>query len=362
MALVSLKKLLTGAAIVTGGGYGGALIYGSRDEEGRATLGELLPGYTKTYDSLQRLRVFFNFARTKFQSVVSTNDSSRVTQSRRGLHEPREPALTRAEGLAAAATDDRLFEQRVEENYQRKFEKEVETLKLRQSAIFEHELQMAVEQEHSRNLLKIAALNSRADSLDSRINHIYERFLSSERASKAWLDFECALALFSSSKLSNSLTDAVKRTLELVQISNPCIELCGIYHSVLKSAQSSSSEELSVDYFTREYDSLLPWAESYAYLNQEVSLISFLIASLGFSSILSRRPAEKYTRAVLYQARASLQRGDLRQALNYVNQLAGWPRVLLKDWIKNCRHYLEIQQGLGVIKFHMLATRLCSQN
>lgn len=362
MALVALKKLLTGAAILTGGGYGGALIYGSRDEEGRAALAELLPGYAMTYESLQRLFVLSELARSKFQSVIGRKDSSEMARTRMRPHEPRELAVTPPEGLAVAATDDKLFEQKLEETYRRKFEKELETFKLKQSAIFEHELHAAIEQEHNRSLEKIAVLNSRADSLESRIGHIHERFLNAERASTAWLDFDCTLALFSASRFSRSFTDAVKRTLELIQTSNPCKELWGVYHSVLKSAQSSSSEELSVDYLTREYDSLLPWAESYAQLDQEFSLIAFLLVSMGFSSALSRRSTEESTRDVLYQARASLHRGDLKQALNHVNQLAGWPRVLLKDWINDCRHFLEIQQGLGVVRSYMLATRLCSQN
>lgn len=363
MALVALKKVLTGAAILTGGGYGGALLYGSRDEEGRTVLGEVLPGYARSYEGLQRLLEISNLVRAKLRGIASGNRPTKAAHPLMEFREPEPLVLAKPKGSAMATSDDILSEQRIEEAYRRKFERELEIFKLKQSAMFEQELHAAIEQEHHKASEKIAELTTRAESLDSRIDRLQERLLGAERAYATWLDLECALALMSSSRFVASPAETVKQTVELLQMSNPHKELAGIYHSVLASMRSSPHGKLSIDYFTREYNSLLPWAERYASSDRKVGLLSFFLPHRSLLSILSGRSAEEeHTRAVLHQVRASLQRGDLGQALSLANRVAGWPRVFLKDWINDCRRYLEIQQGLNIIKAHMLATRLCSQN
>ncbi|CAZ80623.1 unnamed protein product [Tuber melanosporum] len=53
--------------------------------------------------------------------------------------------------------------------------------------------------------------------------------------------------------------------------------------------------------------------------------------------------------SILTRTETYLEEGDIDNAAREMNQLSGWARVLAKDWLKEARLLLEVQQAVGVI-------------
>jgi len=54
--------------------------------------------------------------------------------------------------------------------------------------------------------------------------------------------------------------------------------------------------------------------------------------------------------AILTRAEDYVFEGDFELAARELNQLAGWPKQLVKDWVEETRRYLEAQQALKVLE------------
>lgn len=76
------------------------------------------------------------------------------------------------------------------------------------------------------------------------------------------------------------------------------------------------------------------------------------IASLAMSKVLFKKSGlalGQDVEAVLARTEVLLEEGDLDAAAREMNGLAGWAKVLSKDWLSECRRVLEVRQALDVI-------------
>ena len=63
---------------------------------------------------------------------------------------------------------------------------------------------------------------------------------------------------------------------------------------------------------------------------------------------------------ILDNASHAIDRGDLEQAVKYMNQLKGQPRRVARDWIKDTRLLLETKQAAEALLSHSAASGLGS--
>ncbi len=63
-------------------------------------------------------------------------------------------------------------------------------------------------------------------------------------------------------------------------------------------------------------------------------------------------PSSLTTFSILDNANYYLERGDLEQALRFMNQLRGMPRKVAADWIEEARLLLETRQAAGALLAH----------
>jgi mitofilin len=76
------------------------------------------------------------------------------------------------------------------------------------------------------------------------------------------------------------------------------------------------------------------------------------IASLAMSKVMFKKAGlavGQDVEAVLARTEVLLEEGDLDAAAREMNGLAGWAKVLSKDWLSECRRVLEVRQALDVI-------------
>ena len=71
-------------------------------------------------------------------------------------------------------------------------------------------------------------------------------------------------------------------------------------------------------------------------------------------------PEDLNTFRLVDNAQYCLARGDLEQALRYMNQLRGMPRAIASDWIAEVRLYLEAKQATNALLAHASASGLGS--
>ncbi|PUU74077.1 mitochondrial inner membrane protein-domain-containing protein [Tuber borchii] len=75
-------------------------------------------------------------------------------------------------------------------------------------------------------------------------------------------------------------------------------------------------------------------------------------ASWALSKVLFRKKGLAQgddVESILTRTETYLEEGDIDNAAREMNQLSGWARVLAKDWLKEARLFLEVQQAVEVI-------------
>lgn len=76
------------------------------------------------------------------------------------------------------------------------------------------------------------------------------------------------------------------------------------------------------------------------------------LSSAALSPFLARRDGSSATgddvSSVLERAQHHLQHNDLDAAVRECNQLRGWPKILMRDWLQSARAVLEVRQALEV--------------
>ncbi len=95
-------------------------------------------------------------------------------------------------------------------------------------------------------------------------------------------------------------------------------------------------------------------------------LLSFLQSFVVFSKVRAISdedeidPSALSTFVLLDNAAHSLERGDLEQAVKYINQLKGQPRRVATDWLNDARLLLETRQAAEALLSHASASGLGS--
>lgn len=84
-------------------------------------------------------------------------------------------------------------------------------------------------------------------------------------------------------------------------------------------------------------------------------LISYMQSFFVFDSVFAKSPSDKVdpeqleTFTILAHASHYLEKGDLEQALRFMNQLEGEPRRVAEDWIREARLLLETRQAADAL-------------
>jgi mitofilin len=87
--------------------------------------------------------------------------------------------------------------------------------------------------------------------------------------------------------------------------------------------------------------SLLPQNGGFVSYLSSAFLSNFLFTKVGF--VQGEDVISTLSRAEWY-----LNHRDLESAAREVNQLAGWPKILARDWLEAARRHLEVRQALQV--------------
>jgi len=126
--------------------------------------------------------------------------------------------------------------------------------------------------------------------------------------------------------------------------------------AALESLESSTLPDVGVeplsDLTSWFHTSVAPKVESVSLVpDQGAGLLSHVASSI--LSVLRFKPRGlvdgKDVSSVLARAEYYLNEKDLDSATRELNQLTGWPKLLLADWLNAARARLEIQQALDVI-------------
>lgn len=98
----------------------------------------------------------------------------------------------------------------------------------------------------------------------------------------------------------------------------------------------------------------------FQYLLSYMQSLLMFSRSHAFTEEEELDPSEFTTFVILDNAASALDRGDLEQAVRYINQLKGQPRRVAADWLKDARLLLETKQAAVALLSHSAASGLGS--
>jgi mitofilin len=384
-SLLAIKKLAGASALAVGSGYTGAVIYGSSDEVTRGILGQHLPGYHNSVEAYQILKSMGETVWSKIGGQLKVLWSSRPNSA--GIFERH---VGEHEVLTHEVTSDIEAKTLVRmKELQEKYLKELEVLRARlqkeqdesfakelsrkeemeyalsaakreQQSLFALELEKILEDERQLRISSQNELMSRIDELEMRTEQILRKYTEVLNAGSISTIIEC-LALIAGG-------EATAKKHVLLRALNSMMERAegdlvrGVCRSLISTTQRMPTKGIDRPSLVSEFYRRRSLAEIYSDFDGTQWFHIFpLFRRLNgtFLSLLKGETIEaKYVSGQLSLVESLIKRGDLEGALRATNDLSGWPRIVLKDWMDRCRRLLELEQGLMALKSYHLAIRI----
>ena len=88
------------------------------------------------------------------------------------------------------------------------------------------------------------------------------------------------------------------------------------------------------------------------------SLLTLNVWGRGGREGTDTPPKDMDTFELLHQAEVCLHRGDLEEAVFYLNHLQGESQRVARDWLSDARLHLETRQAISVVLQYMAATSI----
>lgn len=384
MALVVIKKLAIASAVTIGGGFSGAIVYGSNDEKSRDFFAAHLPGYN------QGTRLYQNFLEYVHRISRKSSDGTPGKQLEELIKE-RELLLTTMSTMAAQL-ESRNIEQLKElkdkysselEIWRRKYEKEQEENFIKElarqeeidNAILSYKMEQEIKYTDEMNRLLQVEREVHMRQNDELSNNLHEIQRSTEEILARYQD---ALKSKGTIELFSLLDLACGHgKLHDVPLISACLEELkertldeftrAVCKALFMSMNKTSVNNIDLSQLKREFYELKGLASDYSTVH--TTSFGYLFPSLRegirmFRHIFSGPSEEQMSiNSYLNQISAAVQLDDLNKALIIANSMTGWPRVILKSWIEQVRTFVEINQGLDILRANTVAMRLktCTQ-
>ncbi|PJF18742.1 MICOS complex subunit MIC60 [Paramicrosporidium saccamoebae] len=389
MALVALKKLTLASAVAVGGGYTGAVVYGSKDDDRRNLFEAYVPGYAQGVQVYQKLQ---SASHSAVQKLRNSFKSSAADQSPSGslevLIKEREILLSTMSAMAADLEARNIlqlkelhekytteldvwrgkYQKEQEENYvkevarQEELDRAMAAFKMEQEIRYAAEIERVVDTERQTRLQRQRELALRIEDIDTRTSELLKKYreaLLSDRLSNV---VEC-IGLVSRDSLLHEKRILESSLIAIMERSEADFTraICG---SLLTTVKNIPEEGLDKKAFVDEMCHLRPLAEYYADFTGSSLVHLFPSLSRLYDSLASLLTGPSKIRMTvadqLSAAEIYLQQGDLAGALMAVNEIEGWSRVALKDWMSQARQILELEQGLNALRSYLVAIRIRS--
>ncbi|ODQ51195.1 hypothetical protein SAICODRAFT_20904 [Saitoella complicata NRRL Y-17804] len=122
--------------------------------------------------------------------------------------------------------------------------------------------------------------------------------------------------------------------------------------------------------YERGHASIAQLADRFQLVANEVRKVSLLPENAGVaghaaswlvSKFMLRKtgmPVGNDVESILARAETYLEEGSLDQAAREINQLRGWPKRLVSDWLEQARRHLEVKQAVEVIELQAVLESL----
>ncbi|BFZ63114.1 MICOS complex subunit mic60 [Saitoella coloradoensis] len=122
--------------------------------------------------------------------------------------------------------------------------------------------------------------------------------------------------------------------------------------------------------YERGHASIAQLADRFQLVAGEVRKVSLLPENAGVaghaaswlvSKFMLRKtgmPVGNDVESILARAETYLEEGSLEQAAREINQLKGWPKRLVSDWLEQARRHLEVKQAVEVIELQAVLESL----
>lgn len=218
------------------------------------------------------------------------------------------------------------------------------------------EIKARVEAERGGRLAKL-------DELAKDLDHIQKLSLDNSQALEdgaSALALNAALRELSQAALDESIEAGTKRSfareLERVQKAASSKEQNALLTTTIEKLRAERPEE-GVESFSSLYawfaQKVRPAVQKVALVPDQAGvlnhLVSAAIAPLLFSKSGYPQDGDDVP-SVLARTQYLLERRDLDGAARQLNQLKGWPKILVEDWLQAARRRLEVEQHLEVSK------------
>lgn len=396
MALVVAKKMAVASAMAVGSGYTGAVVYGSKDEHAKGLMERYLPGYSDATAVYQRAGALVGrlLAAPKTTPADGTGADPHASKSLEALMREREVLLSTMARMAADFEARHVAQLReVQSKYTRELdewrgrllaEKEeslarelvrkeeldaaVASYKMEQEFRLSAEIERVLEAERQARVQRQHELAAMIEELEARTSQLVQKYRQTMKSgSLATVVESLGLVLGDShghghGVLSNR--DLLLRNLHTISArSEEEAFVRSVCESLLGTVRQVPASGLDRGELRRELQSLQPAALEYADFAAGSTWLEIFLpvrAARDLASrLLGRAPSMRdATQSTLRAVDAFIQEGDLENALRTANQIDGWPRVVLKEWIGHCRRILELEQGLSLLRSYLLAVRL----
>ncbi|KIX06692.1 uncharacterized protein Z518_04668 [Rhinocladiella mackenziei CBS 650.93] len=269
-----------------------------------------------------------------------------------------EDAKYREEFETERARLARIYEEKLKTEIERSTELAEQRLKneLAEQAIemkrdFVAQIKSLVELERDARLSKLSDLSSNVDNLTeltSNWNGVIDANLATQKLQVAVDAVRSALARSAASDARPKAFVREMAALKLVADGDPIVDAAIASINPAAYQRGIPSQSQLIDRFRRVASEVRK-----ASLLPEDAGIASHAASIVLSKVLFKKhgqPTGEDVESILARTETLLEEGDLDAAAREMNSLAGWAKVLSRDWLGDVRKVLEVQQALDVIE------------
>jgi hypothetical protein len=287
------------------------------------------------------------FASKIEKRVEEVNQSLVKTMTDKFAGEKEELAKKHAAEMDAKLKDQ---EQKLQKAFEDKFKAEVQQVERR----YNQKVQWMVDKERAGRLARLDHLALRVKKLEQLTTSFSERLHISERTHKQIAALHSLLAVLEQEK-QKAFTDPLD-TLKQASQTDPFVTQ--LLRHLPEDVERRGIVPLST--LKSEFHRLEHRIRDVELVPEDGGLESHIVSFI-FSKLLFRQHAlsnGKDVESVLARTEHHLNSDDLDAAARELNQLAGWSKKIVQEWLKQAREHLETKQALTAVYSHLAVQSL----
>jgi hypothetical protein len=368
MSLLALKKIGAAATIAACSTYAGAVCYGLTDESMKAVFMESIPGYSTSIVAAGMLREGYGDIVDRVRRVVGRFRNS----------------TSHGENLPHATQQVQRDNDKLEANIRRKYRQEIDRLKLQvhNADDFAKSLEKELQQKYDALIAKFQ--NEMGEHYDRRLHDVikqHDEELSTlsqlffqkvgtvtdrqdrlEETLVVWNDHRDLFEDFGRISLLLNEDDVtvfeskdLRGLLARFAVNCKDAHLNWFAKVMLASTEWEGTEKFTKSGLLQNCSDSVTLAKEYAGFANDGNLVWFLMPFCRIGNLSEK--TQKHL-GLLSSIEDAIAQKDLRKALLMCNLLEDWPRVMMKPWMRSCRHYLELLDAASIVQNYLLSSRL----